>query len=372
MIIKNGLVYQNGKFTRKDLYTNGDKFSNVSDNDEVCEAGGFYVIPGLIDIHFHGAKGEDFSNGTEKSLDTILSYELDNGITSVCPATMTLPISKLENVMENAKNFKEEDRHSRLLGINLEGPYLSEDKCGAQKKDYIKRANIDEFRNLYEKSGGKIKLITIAPEYEENMKFIEDMKKEFKDVTISLGHTNAKYSEANEAFKKGASHVTHIWNAMRPLHHREPGVIGAASDNKAYAEMIADGNHISSSVMKMTINMFDDKLCLISDSMEGCGMPNGTYFLGDQKVTTIDGKAYNNDGTIAGSVSNLMDCVKYLVNEMHIRMDQAIGLATENPAKSIGVFDMVGSLDEGKFADFLLVDKDLNIISIYKGGRLIK
>ena len=159
---------------------------------------------------------------------------------------------------------------------------------------------------------------------------------------------------------------------MRSLHHREPGLIGAASDSGAYAEMIADGNHISDSVMKMSLSMFEDKLCLISDSMEGCGMPNGTYSLGDQKVTTIDKKAYGPDGQIAGSVSNLMDCVRYLANKMHIRMDLAVRCATEIPAKSIGAFDKVGSLDNGKYADFLIVDKELNIISVYKGGRLVK
>lgn len=370
MIIKSGLVYQNGKFQRKDLYTNGDKFSSSSDNDEVCEAGGFYVIPGLIDIHFHGAKGEDFSNGTEKSLDTILSYELESGVTSCCPATMTLPISRLEGIMTNAKSYQEKETNSRMLGINLEGPYLSEEKAGAQNREYLKRADSTEFRCLQEKSGGKIKLVTIAPEFEENLKFIEDVRNE---VVISLGHSNAKFKEADEAFTKGANHVTHLFNAMRPLHHRESGLIGAAYEDKAYVEMICDGNHISDEVMKMAFKIFDeDKIILISDSMEGCGMPNGTYFLGDQKVTTIDKKAYNNDGTIAGSVSNLMDIMKYLTSNKLLKLETAIKFASENPAKSIGVFDKVGSLDEGKLADFLLVDKDLNIISIYKDGKLVK
>ena len=252
----------------------------------------------------------------------------------------------------------------------MEGPFISPAKKGAQNGKYIHKPDADMFRRLQEKAGGLFKLVDIAPEEEGSMKFIEALKDE---VTISLAHTTADFDIANEAYQKGARHTTHLYNAMPSFSHRAPGVIGAACDNEhVRVELIADGIHIHPAVVRTTFKMFgSDRVVLISDSMMATGLTDGDYSLGGQAVKVVGQLATLADGTIAGSATNLMGCVRSAVKNMGIPLGTAIKAAAVNSAKAIGITDNYGSITPGKKANLVLLDKDLNIVKIFFKGNEI-
>lgn len=379
MIIKNAYVYKEDyKFYKDDIFVSNSKITqdnydmrNISSAEEVIDASGLYAIPGLIDIHFHGCRGYDFCDGTIDALDEITRYQGKNGITAICPATMSLPEYELAKIMKTAKDYDNKEG-AILCGINMEGPFISKEKKGAQYDKYIIKPNLSMYRRLKKISANMIKLVEVAPEEEGAMDFIQAVKDE---VVVSIAHTVADYDTAIRAFKAGAKHVTHFYNAMPPFSHREPGVIGAASDTKdIYVELICDGVHIHPSVVRATFNfMTDERIVLISDSMEATGMPDGRYMLGGQEVILKGNKpTLAVDGSIAGSATNLMDCMRNLVKNMGVTIEQAVKTASVNPAKAIGVFDEYGSLEPGKIANIVLLDQELNIKAVYiKGKRYV-
>ena len=371
MIIRNALVYGEDKtFSRLDIRIEEDVFTEIcpslapSENESVLDADGLYAIPGLIDIHFHGCMGHDFCDGTVEAIDAITRYEASCGVTSVCPATMTVSPESLVQVMDAARTYNESPARpgqASLVGINMEGPFISEAKKGAQAAEHIRLCDEALFCSLQERSGGLIKLVDIAPENEGAMEFIDALHDK---VTISLAHTTADYQTAKEAYDRGARHATHLYNAMPPFTHRAPGVVGAAFDSPhCRAELICDGVHIHPSVVRATFQLFgDDRMILISDSMRAAGMEDGQYTLGGQDVA-VKGKYATlvSDGALAGSVTNLMDCMRTAVKEMQIPLESAIACATMNPAKAIGIYDRYGSISTGKIANLVLLDQDLNL-----------
>lgn len=370
MIIKNAKVFKgDNKFHVEDIYIEDGYFVDSSTQDEVVVDGsGLYAIPGLTDIHFHGCVGYDFCDGTEEAFDAISKYQGKNGVTTICPATMTLPEEELTRIVTAAKNYEHKEG-AILVGINMEGPFISEQKKGAQNKKYIKVPDIGFYRRLQEKSGNMIKLVEVAPEEDGAMEFISSVKDE---VVVSIAHTVANYDVAMEAFRQGVRHVTHFYNAMPPFLHREPGVIGAASDTDGiHAELICDGVHIHPSVVRTTFKfMGEEKMVLISDSMEAAGMPDGRYSLGGQEVELVGNKpTLVSDGAIAGSATNLMDCMKTAVKDMGIPLEVAVRAAAVNPAKAIGIYDKYGSIEVGKVANLVLLDEDLNLRSVYIKGE---
>ena len=324
-----------------------------------------YLLPGLVDIHFHGAAGYDFCDGTMEAYRAIEAYEKHHGVTCICPATMTLPMIELETIMKTAA---EADMQS-LRGIHLEGPFISKEKKGAQNEEHIISADAQMLRKLQEKANGLIKLVTIAPETDGAMECIRELRDEFR---FSIGHTMADYETSCKAFASGADHVTHLYNAMPVSTHREPSVLGAAADHdEVLVELICDGIHVHPSVVRNTFRIFgDDRIILISDSMCATGMNDGNYTLGGQDVTVKGALATLADGTIAGSVTNLFDCMKNAV-DIGIPKENAIKAATINPARSIGIDNIVGSLEAGKRADIVFTDKDLNREIVMIGGRMI-
>lgn len=370
MIVKNGLVFQDdGYFENTDVYIDNGRFA-VCGGGEVLDAEGLYVIPGLVDIHFHGCNGSDFSDGTMEGLKRMAEYQLKNGVTAICPAVMTLPVSALERAMETAAAYTW-DKGAFLAGINLEGPFISGEKAGAQNREYLREPDLELFDHLQQKAKGRIKLVSVAPELPGAMEFME---KAGKDVRISLAHTGADYDTALQAFDKGARHVTHLYNAMEPFSHRAPGLIGAACDSSdVMVELIADGVHIHPAAVRSTIKMFgEDRVVFISDSMRACGLSDGEYTLGGQPVTVRGNRAFiTGTETIAGSVTNLMDCVRKAVQNMEIPLGTAVKCASVNPAKAVGIYDTRGSLQIGKIADAVLLDKDLTIRYIIQKGELI-
>lgn len=364
-IITGGTVFQEDRtFAIRDLYINQGRFvpgpEQITDNT-VINAAGMLVLPGLIDIHSHGAAGYDFSDGDPDGLREILAYEYAHGVTSYCPTTMTLSREKLLSVLRNMKNWKYEEGLSRIVGIHLEGPFLDPVRKGAHREENILPPDPDFFRECSKACGNLIRLVTMAPNREGALEFIEEISKE---TVISLGHSSADYETAKAAFRAGACHVTHLFNAMNPFEHRAPGMIGAAAETEGcMAELICDGIHVHESAVRAAFKLFPDRIVLISDSMRAAGMNDGTYELGGQQVTVTGARVALCDGTVAGSVTNLYDCMRNAVL-YGIPMEEAIAAATVNPARSIGIFHETGSISPGKRADILLTDEHLNLLRV--------
>lgn len=362
MIIKRGKVFQeDGNFLEQTLYVNDHRLVDKAEyqyDGEVIDAEGLLVLPGLVDIHSHGAAGEDFSDGNPKGLKKILQYEKRCGITSYCPTSMTFPKERLRQIFASIKGAQTEDG-ATVVGINMEGPFLDPAKKGAHVEKWIAAPDVAFVRELNQDADGLVRLVTLAPNMDGAEEFIKEMHEE---VCISLGHTAADYDCASRAMKLGAHHVTHLYNAMQPFGHRAPGLIGAAMDDpECMVELICDGYHIHPSAIRAAFRMFGpERVILISDSMRATGMENGTYELGGQEVTVKDRKAVLKDGTLAGSATNLYGCMCKAV-EFGIPLEQAIMAATANPARSIGIFDRVGSIRIGKQADLLLVSENLEL-----------
>ena len=362
MIIKGGKVFQeDGSFLEQALYINDHRLvdkAEYQDDGKVIDAEGLLVLPGLVDIHSHGAAGEDFSDGNPEGLKKILQYEKRCGITSYCPTSMTFPKERLRQIFASIKGAQTEEG-AKVAGINMEGPFLDPAKKGAHVEAWIAAPDAAFVRELNQDGDGLVRLVTLAPNMEGAEEFIKEMHEE---VCISLGHTAADYDCASRAMKLGAHHVTHLYNAMQPFGHRAPGLIGAAMDDpECMVELICDGYHIHPSAIRAAFRLFGpERVILISDSMRATGMENGTYELGGQEVTVKDRKAVLKDGTLAGSATNLYGCMCKAV-EFGIPLEQAIMAATANPARSIGIFDRVGSIRIGKQADLLLVSENLEL-----------
>ena len=365
-----GIVIKNG--TIEQVYTEGKR---PQTEDEVLDGKGMYAIPGLIDLHFHGCKGDDFCDGSRDAIARIAEYEASVGVTAIAPATMTLPVEELEQILRVAAEYKKgphSKKEADFVGINMEGPFISPAKKGAQDERNIIPCDVKVCERFLEVSEGLVKFMGIAPEKSENaVSFIEAVKDK---VNVSLAHTNADYDTAMAAFNAGADHAVHLYNAMPAFTHRAPGVIGAVYDSKhVMAEIICDGVHIHPAPVRATFEMMgEDRMILISDSMRAAGMPDGSYTLGGLDVNVVGNRAtLASDGAIAGSVTNLMDCMKTAVKTMNIPLETAVACATINPAKSLGIDAEYGSIRAGKKAHIVLMDQELNVQQVIKDGELL-
>lgn len=372
MIINNGTVFtESFQFEDKNIRIQNGVITEITDGktdmeegEEVIDASGLLVIPGLTDVHFHGCVGYDFCDGTDEAISSMARYQLSKGVTNICPATMTLPKERLEKICSVAAGHAGSVDEADLCGINLEGPFISPGRCGAQNPQYVHEPDKDFLEDLIDISGGLTKLVTIAPEEKGAIECINALKEKIK---FSVGHTTADYTDANAAFHAGAEQVTHMFNAMPPFTHREPGVVGAAFDNpKVKVELICDGIHIHPTVIRAVFKMFgDDRVILISDSMRACGMPDGDYELGGLPVIKKGNTARLKDGTLAGSVTNLFDCMVNVI-KMGVPIEQAVKAATYNPAKAIGIISDCGSIERGKAGKLVIMDKDYKILKVVK------
>ena len=371
MQIKNVKVFTEEKqFQQGEIAIADGVFAKEADG-EVIDGEGCYAIPGMVDVHFHGCGGYDFCDGTEEAIAEIAKYEAAQGVTTIVPATMTLPEETLMEISKIAGNYKATEG-ADLAGINMEGPFISPGKKGAQASTHIVKPDIAMFRRLQEAANGLYRLVDIAPEVDGAMEFIEELKEE---VNISFAHTLADYDIAKKGYDLGANHATHLYNAMPPFSHRAPGVIGAAHDSAhCMVELITDGVHIHPSVVRTTFDMFgDDRVVLISDSMRATGMPDGEYTLGGQAVQVRGNRAtLVEGGALAGSVTNLADCVRVAVKEMQIPLESAVAAATMNPAKSVGLYDKYGSITEGKVGNVVLLREYLSLKAVIQNGRVIR
>ena len=336
-------------------------------------AHGCYVIPGLTDLHFHGCVGEDFSDATPDGLQKMADYELSRGITQICPAGMTLGEDQLTKICQNAAAHRAKNAGgAELVGLHLEGPFLSGAKKGAQNAAYIHDPDAAMLHRLQEAAGGLVKLVTLAPEQPNSLEFIQSARQD--GVTVSLGHTTADYDTASAAYKAGARQATHLFNAMPPFTHRAPGVVGAAFDYpEVKVELICDGVHIHPAVVRAVFKLFgSDRVILISDSLRATGMPDGRYPFGGQEIEVHGNRATMADdpNTLAGSVSDLMACLKTAVS-FGIPLADAVTAAAVNPAKVLGIYNRLGSLDIGKEANAAILDEHLDLKAVLYHGEVV-
>ena len=374
MIIRNAKVFTGGcRFEERDLLIRDGRivFGAVPmDGEEVLDARGSYALPGLVDIHFHCAVGHDFCDADEAGLQAIADFEASKGVLAICPATMTFSEEILNGIMDAAAAHKNE-RGADLVGINMEGPYISPRKVGAQNPKYVMGADAGMFRRLQARSGGLIKLVDVAPEEPGNLDFIRACRDE---VRISIAHTCTDYETAKEAFAAGASHMTHLYNAMPGITHRAPGPIIAALEEDAEVELITDGVHIHPAMVRFTFRTFGDShVILVADSMMACGLPDGQYSLGGQAVTVCGPRATltEHPDTIAGSATCLYDCMRRAVLDMGVPLASAVRAASLNPARSIGIDADYGSLEPGRWGNVVLADGQLNIQKVIRRGKVL-
>ena len=373
MLYKNAYIFVDGKFVHGSFRVEDGKFAEILNTvsaEDGIDLANAYVIPGLVDVHNHGNSGADFSDGDYEGLVTIAKYLAKNGITSFAPASMTLPYAVLEKAFATGARLREEKPAgcARIMGIQMEGPFFSEKKKGAQNGAYLRNPDFAAFKKLFDGCGGLVTIADLAPELPGSVEFVKEAS---KICTVSVAHTDATYEEAKAAFDAGATHLTHLFNAMPSIHHRKPGTIGAASENEnVQAELICDGMHVHPASVRMAFRLFPGRIVLVSDALRCCGMPDGEYELGGQQIFLNGTVAKLADGTLAGAATNLYDGMRNAV-AFGIAKEEAIASATLNPAKALGCADEIGSIAPGKRADFIICDEALIRKQVYLSGELV-
>ncbi len=379
MILKNATIVNDAfEVVKADILVNGETIEKIgelcpccTEGHEVLDFTGKLILPGFVDIHIHGCAGADTGDATPEALETMSAYLAKNGVTSFCPTSMTVSNAELRKIFANVKACADKGTSgATIMGINMEGPYISEAKKGAQNKDHIRPASASEIRELNDIAGGLIKLVDMAPEEPGADEFIKEMKDE---ITISIAHTNANYEQAKHGFDLGISHATHLFNAMSGLTHRAPGVVGAVFESDTVsAEIICDGFHIDPAVLRIAFNVVgEDRTCVVSDSLKAAGCPDGEYDLGGQPVFVKNGKAYMSDGvTIAASTANVHTEFKNLIS-YGIPFKQVVKSCTINPARQIKEDKVIGSIAVGKRADFVVVDDSYDIAAVIIKGKKV-
>ena len=351
----------------------GDK-KNIFESAEIeiIDAGEGFIAPGFIDIHVHGGGGSDVMDGKYEAIKRVAATHSRFGTTAFLPTTMAMSKDKIIKSLKSINEvFVKGTGAAEILGVHLEGPYINPLKKGAQRKEDIKNPSIEEFLEFNLASGNSIRLVTIAPEIPGAIELIRWLYEH--KIIASVGHSNATYEQVQESIRAGLNHVTHTFNAMRGLDHREPGVVGAAlSSPELIVEMIADGIHLHPAVMKILTRVKEaEKIVLITDAMRATSKPEGTYNLGGQEVIVADGQARLKDGTLAGSVLTMDKAVNNMIEMVGVSLREAIQMATINPAKCLGIEGRKGSLAAGKDADIVILDKKLKVKLTMVKGKIV-
>ncbi|WP_062354296.1 N-acetylglucosamine-6-phosphate deacetylase [Bacillus kwashiorkori] len=380
LLITGTIVLENELVENSYVIINGEKIEAVGMNSTIPENfqgeiiqynEPIYVAPGFIDVHIHGANGADTMDATTEAIDTMAQALVKEGTTSFLATTITQEKSAIERALENVADYvKNHNKRGKaeVVGIHLEGPFINPVRKGAQPEQYIIDPSVDQFKQWQEIAEGNIKLVTLAPEQSGGYELIQYLSE--NGVIPSIGHTDANYTEVEKAVKVGASHVTHLFNGMKGVHHREPGTAGAALlFNELNVELIVDGFHLRPEMVDLVVRVKGtDKITLVTDAMRAKCLKNGVSELGGQKVIVKDGKAVLEDGTLAGSILKMKDSVKNMTRFAKISLPEAVKLASMNPARELHIDDRKGSLEPGKDADIVVLNKDYEpILTICRG-----
>lgn len=371
MLFRGGKVFTGEKFEEAAVRTEGAKIVEIGPEfsakagEEVVELGENLLVPGFIDLHTHGCIGYDFSTADKEEITKMCDFYLSRGITSVAGTTMTMSYEDYKKAAATIGEYMDSVENHNLIGINMEGPFLSVEKKGAHDPQYIIDASQEKMDELNRLARGHFLIVDIAPERPGAMEFI---RKNCKDYVISVAHTPADYEKAMEAFEAGATEVTHLFNAMNGLGHRDPGVPGAAFAAGANVEMICDGIHIHPTVMRMVYKLFKERLLVISDSMSAAGLQDGEYVLGGLPVFVREGKATLENGTIAGSTTDLLKEMGIWMDDCGLSMEEILPCMTMNQARAVRMEDKIGSIEAGKAADLVVISPKREIQAVYKNG----
>lgn len=373
MRYENGWIFADGRFARGGFSVENGRFAHVLEDvpGPAEDLDGALVIPGLVDIHVHGCAGADFSDGDYAGLVRMARYLARRGVTSFAPASMTLPYDALDKAFHAAARLHREGfaDGARLMGIQMEGPFLSREKRGSQNPAYLRLPDWDRFLRLYDAAEGLLRIVDVAPELPGAVEFT---RRASEKCRVSVAHTAAGYDQAAAVFDAGATHLTHLFNAMSGIHHRHPGPIGAASEREnVTAELICDGIHVHPSAVRMAFRLFPGRICLISDALRCCGMADGSYSLGGQEILLSGGVARLTGGAIAGSAADLYQCMRRAVS-FGIPREQAVWAATALPARVIGRESETGAIADGRAADFVICGGELEPEAVYLGGKRLE
>ncbi|MFU7516957.1 N-acetylglucosamine-6-phosphate deacetylase [Clostridium sp. HCS.1] len=375
MIIKNCNIIYLDKIENGSVLIENGKIKEINpsnyDDEEVIDANGLYLSPGFIDVHIHGAGGHDTMDGTFEAINEISKVIVKHGTTSFTPTTMTVAVEDIRKSMNVIKEAKEKGTDGAIvLGAHLEGPFISPKAIGAQNPNYLIPPTLENYNAMVGDAEDAVVSITIAPEIPGAKELIKELSQ--RGVVCSIGHTKATYNEAMEGIKCGCGHSTHLFNAMTPFAHREPGVVGAIFDSDITTETISDGIHVSYPSLRIAYKQkTSDKVLLVTDAMMACAMPDGMYALGGQDVVVKDGAARLLSGSLAGSILTLDKAVKNVYKNVGMPLYEAVKMASYNPAKHCKVSDRKGLIKEGYDADLLLFDEDINIKNVVVGGKVI-
>ncbi len=374
--LKSVRAYVRGKgICKADILIENGRFSLVNpvQGEESTFSENVLMVPGFIDQHIHGAAGADAMDGTNEALRSISLALAEEGTTSFLATTMTQSEENICNALKNIKEYmaSQGDEGAKVLGVHLEGPYVSCEFCGAQPKEYIRKLSVEDFKIFEKASGNNIRLVTLAPEGEGSEELIPYLKR--RKIVCSLGHTAAGYAAMEHAVELGARNVTHTYNALKPLHHREIGGVGAALlSDKLNCEIICDTIHVSVPAIRLLVKTKPrGKVTMITDAMRAKGLPDGVSELGGQQVFVKDGQARLSDGTLAGSVLRMNVALANMVEKVGVPLEKAIDFATFNPAKNLHMEKEIGSIGEGKRADYTLLDEKFNVLMTVRGGKII-
>lgn len=373
MRYENGWIFADGRFVRGGFSVENGRFAHVLEDvpGPAEDLDGALVIPGLVDIHVHGCAGADFSDGDYAGLVRMARYLARRGVTSFAPASMTLPYDALDKAFHAAARLRREGLAdgARLMGIQMEGPFLSREKRGSQNPAYLRLPDWDRFLRLYDAAEGLLRIVDVAPELPGAVEFT---RRASEKCRVSVAHTAAGYDQAAAVFDAGATHLTHLFNAMSGIHHRHPGPIGAASEREnVTAELICDGIHVHPSAVRMAFRLFPGRICLVSDALRCCGMADGSYSLGGQEILLSGGVARLTGGAIAGSAADLYQCMRRAVS-FGIPREQAVWAATALPARVIGRESETGAIADGRAADFVICGGELEPEAVYLGGKRLE
>ncbi|EAG9221499.1 N-acetylglucosamine-6-phosphate deacetylase [Listeria monocytogenes] len=374
-VIKNVQIYKENELINATVITEGNLIKEVCSitpekysEETTFDGHGRLLIPGMIDVHIHGANNYDMMDGSTESIQAVSMACAKTGCTSFLVTSVSSSLEDLIQMIRQTKKVIGKEKGAKIAGIHLEGPYLNIEKKGMQNPAYLRHPNLKEMKKIFDEADGLIKMVTIAPELPGGIELIDFLKK--RSVVVAIAHSNATYEEAQDAFEKGASHITHCFNAMPPIHHRAPGLVAAALENDSISvQAIVDGVHLHPGIVRLIHKIKGpDKMVLTTDALQAMGVGDGEYIFGGHQVTVKEGIARLKDGTLASSTVTMNKSLK-LSNEFGIHLQDAIQMAASTPAAILGMNNF-GRIEKGYIADLVLLDKNFEVLTTWIDGEI--